>query len=56
MYDIYIEVRFTEARWGRNIHVITKKMYSPGYHLNGFVATHALEWILHVLYIMSQTA
>ena len=31
----------------RNIYVIMKKMYPPGYHHNGFVATHALG---HMMY------
>ena len=32
----------------RNIHVIMKTMCLPGYHHNGFVATHALG---HIMYI-----
>ena len=31
----------------RNIYVIMKTMCPPGYHHNGFVATHALE---HMMY------
>ena len=31
----------------RNIYVIMKKMCPPGYHHNGFVATHALG---HMMY------
>ena len=31
----------------RNIYVIMKTMYPPGYHHNGFVATHALG---HMMY------
>ena len=31
----------------RNIYVIMKTMCSPGYHHNGFVATHALG---HMMY------
>ena len=27
----------------RNIYIIMKTMYPPGYHHNGFAATHALE-------------
>ena len=27
---------------GRNIHAVMKTMCRPGYHQNGFVATHAL--------------
>ena len=31
----------------RNIYAIMKTMYPPGYHHNGFVATHALG---HMMY------
>ena len=41
----------------RNIYVIMKTMCPPGYHHNGFVATHALghmiHWIHHVPKCMS---
>ena len=30
------------------IYVIMKKMCPPGYHLNGFVATHALGHMIYV--------
>ena len=33
-----------------NIYVIMKTMCPPGYHRNGFVATHALMYIIY-LYI-----
>ena len=36
----------TKARW-YNIYAIMKTMCPPGYHHNGFVATHALE---HMMY------
>ena len=36
----------------RNIYVIMKTMCPPGYHHNGFVATHALG---HMMYILTQT-
>ena len=31
----------------RNIYVIMKTMCPPGYHHNGFVATHALGHMMH---------
>ena len=31
----------------RNIYVIMKKMCSPGYHHNGFVATHAVGRMMY---------
>ena len=34
----------------RNIHVIMKTMCPPGYHHNGFVATHALGHMMYGLY------
>ena len=38
----------------RNIYVIMKTMYSPGYHHNGFVATHALGQMMYgyMMYMM----
>ena len=35
----------------RNIYVIMKTMCPPGYHHNGFVATHALGHMMYGLYI-----
>ena len=32
---------------GRNIYAIMKTMYPPGYHHNGFVATHALRHMMN---------
>ena len=31
----------------RNIYVIMKTMCPPGYHHNGFVATHALRYMMY---------
>ena len=38
----YIEDEQDEKQDERNIYVIIKTMCPPGYHHNGFVATHAL--------------
>ena len=35
----------------RNIYVIMKTMCPPGYHHNGFVATHALGHMMYAPYI-----
>ena len=35
----------------RNIYVIMKTMCPPGYHHNGFVATHALGHMMYIMYI-----
>ena len=37
----------SQKKDGRNIYVIMKTMCPPGYHHNGFVATHALG---HMMY------
>ena len=34
--------QISQKQDGRNVHVIMKTMCPPGYHHNGFVATHAL--------------
>ena len=34
--------QISQKQDGRNIYVIMKTMCTPGYHHNGFVATHAL--------------
>ena len=39
--------QISQKQDGRNIYVIMKTMCPPGYHHNGFVATHALE---HMMY------
>ena len=33
-----------------NTCAIMKKMYPPGFHHNDFVATHALGYMMHVMY------
>ena len=41
----------------RNIYAIMKTICSPGYHHNGFVATHALEHMMYgyiLLVLMNQ--
>ena len=38
------------------IYVIMKTMCPPGYHHNGFVATHALGHMMHMTYIMCPSA
>ena len=40
-------VQISQKQDGRNIHAIMKTMCPPGYHHNGFVATHALG---HMMY------
>ena len=35
---------------GHNIYAIMKTMCPPSYHHNGFVATHALEHLMYVIY------
>ena len=37
----------SQKKYGSNIYVITKRMCPPGYHHNGFVATHTLG---HMMY------
>ena len=39
--------QISQKQDGRNIYVIMKTMCPPGYHHNGFVATHALG---HMMY------
>ena len=39
--------QISQKQDGRNIYVIIKTMCPPGYHHNGFVATHALG---HMMY------
>ena len=36
------------------IYAIMKTMYPPGYHQNGFVATHTLGHMIHI-YIVNNT-
>ena len=40
----------SQTQDGRKIYPIMKKVCPPGYHHNGFVATHALGhvWLLHI--------
>ena len=39
--------QISQKQDGRNIYVIIKTMCPPGYHHNGFMATHALG---HMMY------
>ena len=62
---LFIILCMTETPWGKfrvftiylylylNIYAIMKTMFSPGYHHNGFVATHTLG---HMMYGFSVTA
>ena len=55
-------VQITQRQDGRNIYVIMKTMWHPGYHHNGFGATHALGHMMfgcrvaHKMHIMSPSA
>ena len=39
--------QISQKQDGRNIYAIMKTMCPPGYHHNGFVATHALEQMMY---------
>ena len=43
--------QISQKQDGHNIYVIMKTMCPPGYHHNGFVATHALGHMMYGLYI-----
>ena len=55
-------VQITQRQDGRNIYVIMKTMWHPGYHHNGFGATHALGHMMfgcrvaYKMHIMSPSA
>ena len=38
--------QISQKQDGRNIYAIMKTMRPPGYHHNGFVATHSLEHMM----------
>ena len=39
--------QISQKQDGRNIHAIMKTMCPPAYHHNGFVATHALGYMMY---------
>ena len=47
MIDDTQSAQISQKQDERNIYVIMKTMYRPGYHHNGFVATHALGRMMY---------
>ena len=43
--------QISQKRDGHNIYVIMKTTCPPGYHHNGFVATHALGYKIYVHHV-----
>ena len=46
-----LSAQISQKQDERNIYAIMKTMCPPGYHHNGFVATHALGHNISILYI-----
>ena len=47
IYVYVYSAQISQTQYERNIYEIMKTMCPPGYHYNGFVATHALG---HMMY------
>ena len=49
IHDIQ-SAQISQKQDGHNIYAIMKTMCPPGYHHNGFVATHALGHMMYIMY------
>ena len=46
------KAQISQKQDGRNVYAIMKTMCPPGYHHNGFVATHALGHMMYVYILL----